>query len=95
VVLLEVLLKKKKKSYAGLVEQLQEGHGPFCNPSPRKLRERLLSPGKPGLVASTMYLTGESWVGISPTHLCYLRLRFYLYCVLSSALLCGKSSGGG
>jgi hypothetical protein len=62
VVLLEVLLKKKKKkkSYAGLVEQLQEGHGPFCNPSPRKLRERLLSPGKPGLVASTMNLTGPN-----------------------------------
>jgi hypothetical protein len=34
--------RKKKKSYAGLVEQLQEGHGPFCNPSLRKLRERLL-----------------------------------------------------
>jgi hypothetical protein len=27
--------KKKKKSYAGLVEQLQEGHGPICDPSPR------------------------------------------------------------
>jgi hypothetical protein len=48
--------KKEKKSYAGLVEQLQEGHGPFCNPSPRKLRERLLSPGKPGLMASAMIL---------------------------------------
>jgi hypothetical protein len=24
---------KKKGTYAGLVEQLQEGHGPFCNPS--------------------------------------------------------------
>jgi hypothetical protein len=37
--------KNKKKSYGGLVEQLQEGHGPICNPSPRKLRKRLLSPG--------------------------------------------------
>jgi hypothetical protein len=50
-----LLKKKKKKSYAGLVEQLQEGHGPFCNASPRKLRERLLNPGKPGLVASTIH----------------------------------------
>jgi hypothetical protein len=68
---------KKKKSHAGLVEQLQEGHGPFCTLRTRNLRERLLSPGKPGLVASTMNLTGESWVGETPTHLCYLRLRFY------------------
>jgi hypothetical protein len=58
-----VLVKKKKQSYAGLVEQLQEGHGPFCKPSPRRLMERLLSPGKPGLVASTMNLTRESWLG--------------------------------
>jgi hypothetical protein len=61
-------VEKKKKSYAGLVGRLQEGHGPFCNPSTRKLRERLLSPGKPGLVASTMSLTRERWVCISPTH---------------------------
>jgi hypothetical protein len=52
--------KKKKKSYAGLVELLQEGHGPFCNPSPRKLRVRLLSPGKLGLVASTMIVVAQS-----------------------------------
>jgi hypothetical protein len=38
---LDLLRKKKKKSYTGLVEQLQEGHGPFCNPSMCKLRKRL------------------------------------------------------
>jgi hypothetical protein len=71
-----MLSSEEEEPYAGMLEQLQEGHGPFCNPSPCKLTERLLSPGKPGLVASTMYLTGENWVGISPTHLCYLLLRF-------------------
>jgi hypothetical protein len=45
--------KKEEKSYVVLVEDLQEGHDAFCNPSPQKLRERLLSAGKPGLVAST------------------------------------------
>ena len=31
---------------------------------------------RPGLVASTMGHT-KSWVGISPTHHCYLHLRFH------------------
>jgi hypothetical protein len=31
--LLSFRKKKKKKSYAWLVEQLQEGHGPFCIPA--------------------------------------------------------------
>jgi hypothetical protein len=40
--LIASVMKKKKKRYAGLVGQVQEGHGLVCNPSPRKLRERLL-----------------------------------------------------
>jgi hypothetical protein len=46
-------LGKENKSYAGLVEQLQGGHiRPLLQSQPAKVEGRLLSPGKPALVAS-------------------------------------------
>jgi hypothetical protein len=36
-----------EKNHTRLDEQPQKGHGDFCNPTPHKMKKKLLSPGKP------------------------------------------------